>query len=152
MNEVCQEKSMDENDEQCSSKTVKTIEHNSVTETNKQNSTNVDDRIEDVKEETNNEEVNDEEVMKDNEINNIRLRTMNSESVNNENNDNHSTEHKNEEANTINKENESSQEPKKNRDNSNHSEIHFHFTLFLMWLLVAALNIPSVLTWAHNFQ
>lgn len=149
MNEVCQEKSVDENDEQCSSKAVKTIEHNSVTETNKQNSINDDDRIEDVKEETNNEEVHDEEVMKDNEINNIRLRTMNSESVNDVNNDNHS---KNEDANTSNKDNESSQELEKKRDNSNHSEIHFHFTLFLMWLLVAALNIPSVLTWAHNFQ
>lgn len=30
--------------------------------------------------------------------------------------------------------------------------IFFHFTLFLLWSLVAALSIPSVLTWAHNFK
>lgn len=30
--------------------------------------------------------------------------------------------------------------------------IFFHFTLFLLWSLTAALCIPSVLTWAHNFR
>lgn len=30
--------------------------------------------------------------------------------------------------------------------------IFFHFTIFLLWLLVAGLCIPSVLTWAHNFK
>lgn len=30
--------------------------------------------------------------------------------------------------------------------------IFFHFTLFLLWSLVAGLCFPSVLTWAHNFR
>lgn len=30
--------------------------------------------------------------------------------------------------------------------------IFFHFTLFLLWSLVAGLCIPSVLTWAQNFR
>lgn len=30
--------------------------------------------------------------------------------------------------------------------------IFFHFTVFLLWTLVAGLCIPSVLTWAHNFR
>ncbi|KAF5293758.1 hypothetical protein FQA39_LY03243 [Lamprigera yunnana] len=30
--------------------------------------------------------------------------------------------------------------------------IHFHFTIFILWCMTAALNIPSVLTWAHNFK
>lgn len=33
-----------------------------------------------------------------------------------------------------------------------HDEFFFHFTLFLFWAMVAGLNIPSVLTWAHNFK
>lgn len=32
------------------------------------------------------------------------------------------------------------------------TSIFFHFTLFLIWSLVTALCVPSVLTWAHNFR
>ncbi|KAF5288458.1 hypothetical protein FQR65_LT02110 [Abscondita terminalis] len=30
--------------------------------------------------------------------------------------------------------------------------IFFHFTIFMLWFILAALNVPSVLTWAHNFK
>lgn len=33
-----------------------------------------------------------------------------------------------------------------------HNEIYFHFTIFLLLTLISMLNIPSVLTWAHNFK
>ncbi|KAF2882737.1 hypothetical protein ILUMI_23470 [Ignelater luminosus] len=33
-----------------------------------------------------------------------------------------------------------------------HSSIFFHFSIFLLWFIVTGLNIPSVLTWAHNFK
>lgn len=33
-----------------------------------------------------------------------------------------------------------------------HSGIFFHFSIFLLWFIVTGLNIPSVLTWAHNFK
>lgn len=32
------------------------------------------------------------------------------------------------------------------------NEIFFHFTMFLLYLSVAVLNIPSVLTWARNYK
>ncbi|XP_017776113.1 PREDICTED: GPI inositol-deacylase [Nicrophorus vespilloides] len=32
------------------------------------------------------------------------------------------------------------------------NEIFFHFTIFLLYLFVTILNIPSLLTWAHNFK
>lgn len=33
-----------------------------------------------------------------------------------------------------------------------HSSIFFHFTIFLIWCIVACLNVPVVLTWARNFK
>lgn len=41
---------------------------------------------------------------------------------------------------------------KKKKDPVSHDAIHFHFSLFLLWFITAALNVPSVLTWARNFQ
>jgi hypothetical protein len=32
------------------------------------------------------------------------------------------------------------------------SELHFNFTLFLLWLSVTLLNVPCVLVWAHNYR
>lgn len=32
------------------------------------------------------------------------------------------------------------------------NEIYFHFSIFLLYFLVTLLNLPSVLTWAHNFR
>lgn len=32
------------------------------------------------------------------------------------------------------------------------NELYFHFTLFCLWFLVTCINIPTVLTWAHNFK
>jgi hypothetical protein len=32
------------------------------------------------------------------------------------------------------------------------SELHFSFTLFLLWLSVTLLNVPCVLVWAHNYR
>lgn len=43
-------------------------------------------------------------------------------------------------------------EKKRKESVSLDTAIFFHFTLFLIWCLVAALCIPSVLTWAHNFR
>lgn len=85
---------------------------------------------------------------KDNEINNLRLRKMKSD---------------NEKVDTIKvdeiKDKEIVEEEKEHNKNENrfgdsidHSEMHFHYTLFLMWLIIAALNVPSVLTWARNFR
>lgn len=34
----------------------------------------------------------------------------------------------------------------------NNNPIYFHATLFMLWTIVAAINVPSVLTWAHNFK
>lgn len=31
-------------------------------------------------------------------------------------------------------------------------EIFFHFTIFLLWSIVTFINIPVVLTWAHNYK
>lgn len=33
-----------------------------------------------------------------------------------------------------------------------HSSILFHFSIFLVWVIVTGLNIPVVLTWARNFR
>lgn len=33
-----------------------------------------------------------------------------------------------------------------------HSNILFHFSIFLVWVIVTGLNIPVVLTWARNFR
>lgn len=33
-----------------------------------------------------------------------------------------------------------------------HSSILFHFSIFLVWVIVTALNIPVALTWARNFR
>lgn len=32
------------------------------------------------------------------------------------------------------------------------NEIFFHFTIFLLWSIVAIINIPVVLTWAHDYK
>lgn len=32
------------------------------------------------------------------------------------------------------------------------NEIFFHFTIFFLWITISALNIPIVLTWAHNYK
>jgi hypothetical protein len=32
------------------------------------------------------------------------------------------------------------------------SELHFNFTVFLLWLSVTLLNVPCVLVWAHNYR
>lgn len=32
------------------------------------------------------------------------------------------------------------------------SEIHFHLTIFLILLFATFLNVPSLLTWSHNFK
>lgn len=32
------------------------------------------------------------------------------------------------------------------------SALNFHLTLFLLLCVMAALNIPTVITWAHNFS
>lgn len=32
------------------------------------------------------------------------------------------------------------------------SAINFHLTLFLLLCIMAALNIPTAITWAHNFS
>lgn len=40
-----------------------------------------------------------------------------------------------------------------NREKKNSRDaIHFHFTIFLLWFIVSLLSVPSVLTWARNFQ
>lgn len=33
-----------------------------------------------------------------------------------------------------------------------HTEICFHASIFFMWLIVTVLNVPCVITWAHNFH
>lgn len=33
-----------------------------------------------------------------------------------------------------------------------YSSIFYHFSIFLLWCIVACLNLPYVLTWAHNFK
>ncbi|CAH1996626.1 unnamed protein product [Acanthoscelides obtectus] len=33
-----------------------------------------------------------------------------------------------------------------------YSAIFFHSTIFLLWLIIALINIPAVMTWARNFQ
>ncbi|XP_044252309.1 GPI inositol-deacylase [Tribolium madens] len=33
-----------------------------------------------------------------------------------------------------------------------HNTIFFHATLFLLWSILTAINVPYVLTWAHNFK
>lgn len=35
---------------------------------------------------------------------------------------------------------------------SNCDGIFFHFSIFMMWCIMAGLSVPSVLTWAHNFK
>ncbi|KAK4874324.1 hypothetical protein RN001_013684 [Aquatica leii] len=37
-------------------------------------------------------------------------------------------------------------------DQLDYNAIFFHFSIFLLWCIVTAINIPSVLTWAHNFK
>lgn len=32
------------------------------------------------------------------------------------------------------------------------ASLHFHFSMFFIWCLVAIINIPTLLTWAHNFK
>jgi hypothetical protein len=32
------------------------------------------------------------------------------------------------------------------------SELHFNFSVFLLWLCVTLLNVPCVLVWAHNYR
>ncbi|RZB38772.1 GPI inositol-deacylase [Asbolus verrucosus] len=43
-----------------------------------------------------------------------------------------------------------------NNNNDSETSIHdamfFHATLFMLWCLVTVINVPSVLTWAHNFK
>ncbi|EFA08175.1 GPI inositol-deacylase-like Protein [Tribolium castaneum] len=50
--------------------------------------------------------------------------------------------------------------PNKDKDNNSinsgetpaHNAIFFHATLFLLWSILTVINVPSVLTWAHNFK
>lgn len=35
---------------------------------------------------------------------------------------------------------------------SDYNGIFFHSTIFFLWCIVACINIPAVLTWAHNFK
>lgn len=32
------------------------------------------------------------------------------------------------------------------------SSLHFHLTLFLLLVILAVLNVPSVITWANDYQ
>lgn len=32
------------------------------------------------------------------------------------------------------------------------ASLHFHFSMFFIWSLVTIINIPTLLTWAHNFK
>lgn len=32
------------------------------------------------------------------------------------------------------------------------NDISFHFTIFFLWIIVSILNVPAVLTWAHNYK
>lgn len=32
------------------------------------------------------------------------------------------------------------------------NSLHFHFCMFFIWAMVTILNIPTLLTWAHNFK
>lgn len=50
------------------------------------------------------------------------------------------------------KEDSVSEKSKNTKETSLDTAIFFHFTVFILWLLVTALCIPSVLTWAHNFR
>lgn len=34
---------------------------------------------------------------------------------------------------------------------TDNNELYFHFTMFCLWFLVTCINVPIVLTWAHNF-
>lgn len=33
-----------------------------------------------------------------------------------------------------------------------YTEIFFHSSIFFIWCMVTILNLPAVITWAHNFQ
>jgi uncharacterized membrane protein YfbV (UPF0208 family) len=69
---------------------------------------------------------------------------------------------KRDEPGTSKDENEQETEVDRKKDNSNnnnnntessaHNAMFFHATLFLLWSLVTIINVPSVLTWAHNFK
>ncbi|KAJ8975495.1 hypothetical protein NQ317_016371 [Molorchus minor] len=39
-----------------------------------------------------------------------------------------------------------------NELSSSYNSIFFHSTLFFIWFLIAIINVPAVLTWAHNFK
>lgn len=39
-----------------------------------------------------------------------------------------------------------------NESLSAHNVIFFHATLFMIWTLVTLINVPFVITWAHNFK
>ncbi|XP_046987741.1 GPI inositol-deacylase [Schistocerca americana] len=42
---------------------------------------------------------------------------------------------------------------KESKDSDNSlSALHFNFTIFIIWLTVCALNVPSALVWAHNYR
>lgn len=35
---------------------------------------------------------------------------------------------------------------------SSYNKIFFHTSLFFIWFILAVINVPAVLTWAHNFR
>ncbi|KAJ8935241.1 hypothetical protein NQ314_012916 [Rhamnusium bicolor] len=46
------------------------------------------------------------------------------------------------------------EKPKKSENelSNSYNSIFFHSTLFFIWCIITVINIPAVLTWAHNFK
>lgn len=87
----------------------------------------------------------------ENEENNLRMRKNVADKQNKTDNENKiARENTNNKIENI--ENKTEEKQDCHGNSIDHSEMHFHFSLFLLWFVVAALNVPSVLTWAHNFQ
>lgn len=45
-----------------------------------------------------------------------------------------------------------SEKEKKRYEDFSLNPLHFHFAMFFLWCLVTLLNIPALLTWAHNYK
>lgn len=41
---------------------------------------------------------------------------------------------------------------KKRSEDFSLNPLHFHFAMFFLWCLVTLLNVPALLTWAHNYK
>ncbi|XP_052740359.1 GPI inositol-deacylase isoform X2 [Bicyclus anynana] len=84
---------------------------------------------------------------------NVNVRTNGD---NNENINEIDTGETSEEARVSNKPEEPKDESDKKETKSNSDEnlnnINFHMSLFFMWLIVTIVNVPALLTWAHNFK